>query len=95
MQDAACAGLYHLVAGGETTWHGYASHVLERARKAGLPIQVPAEAVRPVPTSAFSTPAARPPNSRLATDRLRQTFGIYLPDWHIGVDRMLDEILPS
>ena len=95
MQDAACAGLYHLVAGGETTWHGYASHVLERARQAGVPIQVPADAIRPVPTSAFPTPAARPANSRLATERLRQTFGIHLPDWRLGVDRMLAEILPS
>ena len=95
MQNPACTGLYHLVAHGETTWHGYASYALERARKAGLPIQVPANAISPVPTSAFPTAAARPSNSRLNTERLRQTFGIHLPDWRTGVDRMLAEMLPS
>lgn len=95
MRDPASAGIYHLVAGGETTWHGYASHVLDQARRARLPILVPADAIRPVPTSAFPTPAARPANSRLNTERLQQTFGIHLPNWQVGVDRMLAEIFPS
>ena len=93
MRDAACAGLYHLVAGGETTWHGYASHVLERARQAGLPIRVAASAIQPVATSAFPTPARRPHNSRLDTHKLQNTFGLALPHWQTGVDRMLNEIL--
>lgn len=91
--DAAVAGLYHLVAGGETTWHGYASHVLEVARRAGLPIRVAPDAVHPVPTSAFPTPARRPHNSRLDTRKLQQAFGLTLPHWQAGVDRMLTEIL--
>ena len=93
MRDATCAGLYHLVAGGETTWHGYASHVLERARQAGLPIRVAASAIQPVATSAFPTPARRPHNSRLDTHKLQNTFGLALPHWQTGVDRMLNEIL--
>lgn len=95
LHDAACAGLYHLAAGDATTWHGYASHVLDVARNAGVAIQVPPEAVAPVPTSAFPTPATRPLNSRLDTSRLQQTFGLHLPDWRSGVDRMLTEILSS
>lgn len=91
-RDVACAGLYHLVAGGETTWHGYATHVLERARRAGLSIRTPLVDIIPVPTSAYPTPAARPSNSRLDTERIRETFGIHLPDWRIGVDRMLAEL---
>ncbi len=93
LRDASCAGLYHLVAGGETTWHGYASHVLARARQAGLPIQVAADAIHPVATSAFPTPARRPHNSRLDTHKLQTTFGLTLPHWQTGVDRMLAEIL--
>ena len=93
MRDAACAGLYHLVAAGETTWHGYASHVLERARQAGLPIRVAASAIQPVATSAFPTPARRPHNSRLDTHKLQNAFGLALPHWQTGVDRMLNEIL--
>jgi dTDP-4-dehydrorhamnose reductase len=49
--------------------------------------------VAPVPTSAFPTPAHRPLNSRLDTARLRQTFGLTLPPWQLGVRRMLGETL--
>ena len=87
------AGTYHLVAGGETTWHGYARHVIEFARARGVPIKVAPEAILPVPTSAFPTPARRPANSRLATHKLQQAFGLVLPDWRQGVERMLTEIL--
>ena len=34
------AGTYHVAASGETTRHGYATHVIEAARAAGLPIRV-------------------------------------------------------
>jgi dTDP-4-dehydrorhamnose reductase len=47
----------------------------------------------PVPTHAFPTPARRPHNSRLDTTRLRATFGLTLPPWQQGVNRMLAEIL--
>ncbi|HPT51212.1 MAG TPA: dTDP-4-dehydrorhamnose reductase [Accumulibacter sp.] len=87
------AGLYHLVAGGETSWHGYARHVIETARQAGQPIRVAPEAVEAVPSSAYPLPAPRPHNSRLDTRKLRTAFDVTLPDWQHGVDRMLNEIL--
>ena len=87
------AGLYHLVAGGETTWHSYASFVIDFARRAGMEIKVAADAIEPVPTSAFPTPAQRPLNSRLDTTKLRDSFNLHLPHWQIGVARMLTEIL--
>ena len=86
-------GTYNCVAAGETTWHGYARHVIEAARAAGQPIRVAPEAIRAVTSEAFATPARRPHNSRLATGKLRQAFGLTLPDWQTGVDRMLTEIL--
>jgi dTDP-4-dehydrorhamnose reductase len=86
-------GLYHCVAAGETSWHGYAMHVIDTARAAGHDIKVGADAVLPVPTSEYPTPAARPLNSRLDTRKLRDTFGLVLPHWQQGVDRMLAEIL--
>lgn len=94
-KEPALAGLYHLVAGGETTWHGYASHLLECARKAGVAIRVTSEAIAPVPSSAFPTPAIRPGNSRLDTSKLQRSFDVRLPDWQVGVDRMLSEIFFS
>ena len=87
------AGLYHLVASGQTSWHGYAKHVLNQAARASAAIKLIASEVALVPTSAFPTPAQRPLNSRLDTGKLQATFGLRLPAWQQGVDRMLVEIL--
>jgi dTDP-4-dehydrorhamnose reductase len=92
-QRAEVSGLYHLVAGGETSWHGYASFVIDFARSAGIDLKVAQDAVQPVPTSAFSTPAKRPHNSRMDTEKLQHTFELNLPQWQTGVARMLSEIL--
>ncbi len=86
-------GLYHLVAGGETTWFDYARYVIEWARAQGLPIQVAPDAIQPISTKAYPTPAQRPLNSRLSTAKLQQAFGLRLPDWQQGVQRMLSEHL--
>ena len=87
------AGLYHLAASGEITWNGYAKHVLAQAQRAQPAIKIIANEVLSVPTSAFPTPARRPFNSRLNTASLQTVFGLKLPSWQQGVDRMLAEIL--
>lgn len=87
------AGLYHLVAGGETTWHGYASHAIAHARELRPDLGWKVNDIAPVATSAFPAPAKRPQNSRLNTQKLQQTFGLNLPHWQLGVDRLLAEIL--
>ncbi|MBX3621282.1 MAG: dTDP-4-dehydrorhamnose reductase [Rhizobacter sp.] len=92
-QQPALGGTYHAVASGETNWHDYARHVIEFARAAGQPIKVAPEAIEPVPTSAFPTPARRPHNSRMNTYKLQQAFGLTLPHWKVGVERMLSEVL--
>jgi len=93
VQTPQVQGTYHVAAEGETTWHGYARHVIEFARALGQPITVPAGAIEAVPTSAFPTPARRPGNSRMNTQKLRTTFGLTLPPWQSGVERMLTEVL--
>jgi dTDP-4-dehydrorhamnose reductase len=87
------AGVYHLAAAGETTWNGYARHVIDTARRLRPEPALAVQEVAAVPTSAFPTPARRPHNSRLDTTRLQQTFGLSLPVWQHGVDRMLAETL--
>jgi dTDP-4-dehydrorhamnose reductase len=87
------AGLYHLSASGETSWHGYASYVLDIARTAGVALKTAPDGIAAVPTSAFPTPARRPSNSRLDTSKIQATFGVTLPDWRVGVNRMVREIL--
>ena len=86
-------GLYHLAAAGETSWNGYAKHVIAQAERAQPAIKIVAKEVLAVPSSAFVTAAVRPHNSRLDTRRLQTTFGFRLPPWQQGVDRMLTEIL--
>ena len=93
LQRPQDAGLYHLSAQGEVTWNGYAKHVIRQAGRAQSAIKIIANEVVAVPTSAFPTPAARPFNSRLDSAKLQTTFGLRLPSWQQGVDRMLAEIL--
>ena len=87
------AGLYHLVAGGETTWHGFASFGIGFAQQHGHDLKSTVEKISPVATSAFPTPATRPGNSRLKTEKLQTNFTLTLPDWQAGVTRMLTEFL--
>jgi len=87
------SGLYHLAASGDTSWCGYARFVLDHARRSGMVLKVAPEAIEPVPSSAFPTPAKRPLNSRLDTHKFRKAFGLVAPGWQNGVARMLTEIL--
>ena len=89
--EPALGGLYHCVAAGETSWHGYASRVIDTARAAGRTLAV--KSIEPIPTSAYPTPAQRPLNSRLSARKLEATLGLVMPPWQRGVDRMLAEIL--
>jgi len=93
--NPALGGTYHAVAAGTTTWHGYARLVIETARARGIALALPADGLAPIPTRDYPTPAPRPLNSRLDTRKLRERFGLRLPDWETGVHRLLDEILPA
>lgn len=84
------AGLYHLVASGTTTWFDYARFVFAEARSGGRELAL--KHLHAVPTSSYPTPAHRPLNSRLATDKFCSTFGLTLPEWQLGVRRMLQEL---
>jgi dTDP-4-dehydrorhamnose reductase len=92
MRRPELGGTYHVAADGETTWHAYATFVIEWARARELPLK--AQAVEPVPASAWPSAARRPLNSRLDTRKLRRTFDLVLPPWQAGVARMLEETHP-
>jgi len=86
-------GLYHLAAGGETSWHGFARHIVAKAAAAHANLQATPERILPITTPEYPTPAARPANSRLNTSKFRSAFGLRLPDWKMGVDQVLDVLL--
>jgi len=87
------AGLYHLAAAGETSWHGYAVEVLRHAASRGMTLKVAPDSVEPVASQAYWQVAPRPANSRLDTRKLCETFDIYLPEWQSGVHHLIDQML--
>lgn len=95
MVNPTLAGTYHCVAAGETSWRAYAQFVLSQARTLGMTLQAGPEDVLPTRTANYPTPAPRPLNSRLNTDRLRATFSLHLPFWQSGVRRMLQEVIET
>jgi dTDP-4-dehydrorhamnose reductase len=84
-------GTYHVAAGGETSWHEYARFVIGEAQAAGIALKATPENVVPLATSEYPTPARRPANSRLDTQRFRTTFGLHLPHWKEGVRHVLQQ----
>jgi dTDP-4-dehydrorhamnose reductase len=87
----APTGVFHVVNRGETTWRRVAEAVLARAAADGRSMA----SVVPIATAEYPTPARRPLNSRLSTARLEREYGIVLPDWRDGVDRILDQLLEA
>ncbi|MCL2459200.1 MAG: dTDP-4-dehydrorhamnose reductase [Desulfobulbus sp.] len=85
-------GLYNLAAAGETTWCEYARTVVAAAWRAGYNLRLRPEDVRPIAAAEYPLPAARPANSRLATDPLRRTFGLRLPPWREGLEHVLRQL---
>lgn len=86
-------GLYHVVAGEVTSWHGYAQTVIASAIAAGKPMKVLPDQVKAITTAEYPVPAPRPANSRLDTSRLQQAFGLRLPPWQEGLAHVLQQIL--
>lgn len=87
------SGTYHLVAAGETTWHGYASKVVEFANQLGIKTNIQAESIQPIPTEAYQLPAPRPKNSKLDTKKIQDVFGLNIPDWTVDVEAVLKQLI--
>jgi dTDP-4-dehydrorhamnose reductase len=84
------AGTFHCVHAGQTSWHGFAEAIFERAVAAGLLDTAPR--VNAIHTADYPTPARRPAFSVLDTHRLREVHGIGLPDWRDGLDCVIGEL---
>ncbi len=78
------SGVYHLSAGGETTWYEFAKKIV-----AVSGINTP---VVPVPSAEYPTPARRPRSSLLDNRKLQQSFGIALEDWSAAFERFSSKI---
>jgi dTDP-4-dehydrorhamnose reductase len=87
---AQAGGIVHLVASGETSWHGFATAIIDGLRQRGAQLAV--EDVVPIRTDEYPTPARRPRNSRLDKTRLRQVFGIAPSNWQTALSTELDQL---
>jgi dTDP-4-dehydrorhamnose reductase len=85
-------GTYHVAASGETNWCDYARFVIGEALAAGKTLKAGPDAVTPLTTAEYPTPAKRPSNSRLDTSHFRSTFGLRLPPWQESVRHVLQQI---
>ncbi|WP_369930792.1 dTDP-4-dehydrorhamnose reductase [Xanthomonas sp. NCPPB 2632] len=90
---AALEGTYHLTASGQTSWHGFAERIFVSAATHGLMARIPV--VRAIGTADFPTPAKRPAYSVLDNSRFAHTFDMAMPDWQIGLDRILTALSHS
>jgi dTDP-4-dehydrorhamnose reductase len=83
------SGLYHLTAGGATTWFGFAEEILRHGPALGL-ARIPR--LVPIRTAEYPTAARRPANSVLANDKIWETFGIRMPDWRQAFALWVDDM---
>ena len=86
-RGVVASGTWHLVADGETSWHGFAEAIVDDAHALGLIARKPR--VVAIPTADYPTPARRPAYSVLDTTRLQRDFGVAPPDWRDGLRRTL------
>lgn len=87
---AGVGGVYHAVARGETTWHGFATEAvrLQREREPGIRFAK----IEAITTAEYPTPAKRPANSRMSGDKLAQHFGWRMMDWRESLQQVLAEL---
>ena len=92
-RSAEAKGLVNFTAGGETSWHGFASAIIAGLRARGMQLTV--ERVVPISTSEFPAKATRPHNSRLDLGRWRRIFGRPPADWEAALAPVLDDYARS
>src|ERR1700728_154622 len=83
-------GLIHLAATGQTSWHGFATAIVQGLKIRGVPLAV--ERVMPIRTDEYPTRASRPRNSRLDLARLQNVFGLTPPHWEAALAAELDAV---
>ncbi len=85
-------GTYNLTATGETSWHNFAQYITSEMQKQGEFLKINPDKIEPIKTVAATSTATRPSNSRLCTQKIKNSFNISLPPWQTHVVRMIKEI---
>jgi dTDP-4-dehydrorhamnose reductase len=80
-------GVYHLCSSGQTSWHGFASAIVELMPAEGRKCRE----VEGIGSSEYPTPTKRPPYSVMSCDKLERDFGLRLPDWRESLGQVLEK----
>jgi dTDP-4-dehydrorhamnose reductase len=83
-------GIVNIAASGETSWHGFATRIVDGLKSRKIPLA--ARAVLPLRTDEYPTKARRPGNSRFDLTRLREVFGLTTPLWNEALEVELDQL---
>lgn len=94
-EGAFTSGLYHLACAGETSWHGFASAIVEQFQQRVPYSVLKVKNIIPIATSEYPLPARRPRNSRLDCTKLMNDYGVAAPDWRCALDLCLEDVLAS
>lgn len=86
-------GILHACSRGVTSWHGFASRIVDRATQLGMPVRC--TQVTPVPTGTFPTRALRPKNSRLDLSQIEALLGRPMPNWEQDLEHFFEELSRS
>jgi dTDP-4-dehydrorhamnose reductase len=86
---AAYAGVTHIAGPDVRTWCGFAREIVQGAAERGGRL-IP---VDPISTSDYPTPATRPANSCLSSDRLKTVFGLRIQPLKSSLADCLDRLL--
>lgn len=89
-QDNFPRGIYHMCNSGKTSWFDFAEEILKIADAKGIELEV--KEVKPMKTADYKTAAKRPVNSRLDCSKLRDSFGIVMPDWKDSLKKCMGKI---
>ena len=87
---SGATGTFNFTNAGETSWHGFASAILDEGLQAGFDIKT--ETVSPIPTIDYPTPATRPAYSVLNTEKIRPLLAGPIPGWRESLKKMLQEL---
>lgn len=89
--DKENSGIYHLTSKGAISWHEFAQHIVKFLTNQGGNFNLKTENIKPVPSSEYKTPAARPKYSVLETSLIEKTFDIEISSWDYYVDQNLKQ----
>lgn len=87
------SGIYHAAPNGVTNWHAIAQSVLMCAHQQGLSLRAGPGDVEAITTDAYPTPARRPLNSRLDTQKLQAQLPFLVPHWMDDFSAVIAEII--